>query len=94
MENYFKPLALSFGSRWKSAARFDIPPDNYLIISVSKPQNPVFISEALYMLDKLAKMRFLFLLLAGKRQCLLGNFEWVRSGAAGFKCHWRYLDAR
>lgn len=33
VENYFKPLALSFGSRWKSAARFDIPPDNYLIIS-------------------------------------------------------------
>ena len=79
MESYFKPLALSFGSRPRSTARFDIPPDNYLIISVSKFQNPVFISEALYMLDKLAKVKFLSLPFAEKRERLLGDFEWLRS---------------
>lgn len=33
VQNYFKPLALSFGRGGKSAAHFDIPPENYLIIS-------------------------------------------------------------
>lgn len=34
VRKYFKPLALSFGNGGRSAAHFEIPPENYLIISI------------------------------------------------------------
>uniref|UniRef100_A0A7C8ZDM8 Aspartic proteinase Asp1 n=3 Tax=Opuntia streptacantha TaxID=393608 RepID=A0A7C8ZDM8_OPUST len=34
VRKYFKPLALSFANGGRSAAHFDIPPENYLIVSI------------------------------------------------------------
>lgn len=34
VRKYFKPLALTFGSRGRKSARFDIPPESYLITTV------------------------------------------------------------
>lgn len=35
VKKYFKPLALSFSSGWRTKTQFEIPPEAYLIISVS-----------------------------------------------------------
>jgi len=35
VKKYFKPLALSFKTGWRSKTLFEIPPEAYLIISVS-----------------------------------------------------------
>lgn len=34
-KKYFKPLALSFGSGWKTKSQFEIQQESYLIISVT-----------------------------------------------------------
>lgn len=34
VRKYFKPLALSFANGGRSSAHFDIPPENYLIVSI------------------------------------------------------------
>lgn len=35
VKKYFKPLALSFSSGWRSKTTFEIPLEGYLLISVS-----------------------------------------------------------
>ena len=35
IKKYFKPLALSFSNGWRAKSQFEIPPESYLIVSVS-----------------------------------------------------------
>lgn len=35
VKKHFKPLALSFSNGWRAKSQFEIPPEAYLIISVS-----------------------------------------------------------
>ncbi|KAL8159167.1 hypothetical protein V2J09_000704 [Rumex salicifolius] len=34
VRKYFKPIALGFGSLWRGTARFEIPPEGYLIVTM------------------------------------------------------------
>jgi len=42
VRKYFKPLALSFANGGRSAAHFDIPPENYLIVSGCNFESLIF----------------------------------------------------
>lgn len=77
VKKYFKPLALSFGDGGRYASHYDIPPENYLIISVSSTfrmsLSVLCLNACQYLMQQFV---FAFLLLSDERQCLLGNSEW------------------
>ena len=43
VRKYFKPLALSFNNGGKGKTQFELPPEAYLIISVSLKSHPCFL---------------------------------------------------
>ena len=71
VKKYFKPLALSFSNGWRAKSQFEIPPESYLIISVTPSHILLNIQYDHYIARNLTK---LFISVQG--QCLFGNSKW------------------
>lgn len=90
VKNKFKPLELTFG-HGANQATMEIPPENYIVVTVSKPwtidhciDNLKRIGRSLYCL-----ISYVYLFIAAKRESVPGHPQWDTDWSGSTEPNWR-----